>query len=109
MTDAEMVSLIQTLVGDSRFDALAAPYLEIAKDAVMQRLFPYVPEPEWIDVPAKWHSRTCEIAVYLINKRGAEGETQHSENGVSRTYESSGIPASLLQGMAPFVGVPGGN
>ena len=106
MTDAEMVDLIQTLVGDSRFDDLAEPYLELAKGAVVNRLFPYVQSADWIDVPEKYHHRTCEIACYLINKRGAEGETQHSENGVSRTYESANIPASMFSGMVPFVGIP---
>lgn len=106
MTDAEMVSMVQQMVGDTRFNSLAEPYLMQAKYAVMQRLFPYVKEPEWADVPTKWHPRTCEIATYLINKRGAEGETQHTESGVVRQYESGTIPASMLQGMAPFVGVP---
>ena len=106
MTDAEMVALVQTLVGDSRFNALAEPYLALAKDAVVNRLFPYREEASWVDVPEKFHARTCEIACYLINKRGAEGETQHSENGVTRTYEAASIPASMFSGMTPFAGVP---
>ena len=46
-----------------------------------------------------------EIAVYLMNKRGAEGESAHSENGVSRTYENGDVPASMLRGIVPMVGV----
>ena len=44
-------------------------------------------------------------AVYLLNKRGAEGETAHSENGISRSYESADIPESMLSGIIPFAGV----
>ncbi|MBR1828302.1 MAG: hypothetical protein IJ781_02155 [Atopobiaceae bacterium] len=105
MTDAEMVTMVTTLVAEPRFDQFVASYLELAKGAVMQHLFPYR-DVEWADVPEKYHARTCEIAVYLVNRRGGEGETTHSESGVSRSYESAGIPASYFRGMVPFVGVP---
>lgn len=105
MTDEEMIANVQALVADSRFDDLIPHYLEIAKSAVIERLWPYK-DAEWDDVPTKHHARTCEIAVYLVNRRGAEGETSHSESGVSRSYESAGIPDSYLSGITPFVGVP---
>lgn len=46
-----------------------------------------------------------EIAAYMLNKRGAEGETAHSENGVSRSYEDGDIPATLLRRITPMAGV----
>lgn len=104
MTDEEMTALVSTLLGDSRFDELIEPYLAIAKDAVISHLYPYKGDASWEDVPEKHHARTCEIAVFLINKRGAEGEVSHSENGVSRSYESAGIPKSYFEGIVPFCG-----
>ena len=106
MTDAQMVTLIQSLTGNSASAEEAGTYLSLAKSAVIDRLFPYVPTAVWANVPEKYHVRTCEIACYLLNKRGAEGETQHVESGVSRTYESASVPASMMQGIVPFVGVP---
>lgn len=44
------------------------------------------------------------IALDLYNKMGAEGQLSHSENGVSRAYESSWISAQLLEEVTPFVG-----
>ena len=41
------------------------------------------------------------IAIDLYNKRGAEGEKAHSENGVSRTYESSWVSQQLLDEIIP--------
>jgi len=105
VTDEEMQEMVTTLVDDPRFDQYVPAYLGLAKGAVMQHLFPYS-DAEWEDVPAKYHPRTCEIAVYLVNRRGGEGETTHSESGVSRSYESAGIPASYFRGMSPHVGVP---
>ena len=105
MTDEEMTAMVSGLLGDSRFDELVPHYLVIAKDAVISHLYPYKGDASWKDVPEKHHARTCEIAVFLINKRGAEGEISHSENGVSRSYESAGIPKSYFVGMVPFCGV----
>lgn len=106
MTDEEMATCTSALLGTDRYDELVPHYLGIAKGAVTSYLFPYDAEATWDKVPERYHARTCEIAVFLVNKRGAEGEVAHSENGVSRSYESAGIPASYFRGMVPFAGVP---
>jgi hypothetical protein len=41
----------------------------------------------------------------MLNKRGAEGEITHTENGVSRQYEDGDIPPSLLRRIVPMAGV----
>lgn len=106
MTDEEMAASAIALIGDSRFDDLVPHYLSVAKGAVVSKLFPYDDKATWEDVPDKHHARTVEIAVYLVNRRGSEGEVNHSESGVSRGYESAGIPKSYFQGMISKVGVP---
>jgi hypothetical protein len=57
------------------------------------------------EVPNRYETKQVEIAVYLYNKRGAEGQTAHNENGINRTYESADVPESLMRGITPFVGV----
>lgn len=106
MTDEEMAASIKALVGDARFDGLASHYLSIAKGVVVSHMWPFDDSKAWSDVPEKHHAQTVEIAVYLVNRRGAEGETSHSESGVSRSYESAGVPSSYLRGITPHVGVP---
>ena len=106
MTDDEMTSMVNVLLGEERFVDLVPSYLELAKGAVISHLYPYCDSASWENVPEKHHARTCEITVYLVSKRGAEGETAHAENGVSRSYESAGIPKSYFEGMVPFCGVP---
>ena len=106
MTDEKMVEQVRTLVGDDRLNAFAEHYLDIAKGAVVSHLFPYDDAATWDDVPAKHHARTVEIAVYLVNRRGSEGDTSHQESGTSRSYESAGIPRSYFSGMVSKVGVP---
>lgn len=106
MVDEEMEQAVEELVDMPRLNRFIPRYVQLAKDAMMAHLFPFDPSADWDQVPEKYHSRTCEIAVYLVNRRGAEGETSHSESGVSRSYESSGIPASMFAGIVPFAGVP---
>lgn len=55
-------------------------------------------EPRYLDLQYR-------IAMDLFNKTGAEGEMSHSENGISRSYESSWISQQLLNEVTPFCGV----
>lgn len=105
MTDEEMTAAVLALSGSSDEDA-ASVFLSLAQSIVVARLYPYDESKEFDDVPTKHHMRTCEIAAYLLNKQGAEGETAHSENGVSRTYGAASVPDGYFDGMCPFVGVP---
>lgn len=104
-TTTDLLEAVKTQVGDSRFDDLAEHYLNVAKWAVIERLYPYDQEKTWEDVPERhWHV-AVDIATYLINKRGAEGETSHTESGATHVYESADIPASMLRGLTAYVGV----
>lgn len=107
MQRAEMVEMVRALVGDPRFDGLAEAYLDMAQAAIVARRWPYRDDAEWAEVPEKYHMLACEAAAYLVNRRGAEGETSHSESGTSRTYESAGLPDSMMRMVVPVVGVPG--
>jgi hypothetical protein len=56
-------------------------------------------------VPSKYEYKQCQIALYLLNKRGADGQTAHNENGVSRSYENGDVPESMLSDVIPQAGV----
>lgn len=79
-------------------------YLDQAKQAILNRLYPFGSEgSEDPELPKRYESLAVRLTVYLCNKRGAEGETQHAESGVTRTYESSDIPESMLYEVTPRV------
>lgn len=85
-------------------EAILSDCLESAKAAIMSRRFPY---QEWPDeVETRYLDLQFRIAMDIYNKSGAEGEIAHSENGVSRSFESSWISESLLQEVTPMVGRP---
>lgn len=104
MSDAEKKAKLTTMTGETNPDVLST-YLSLAKSAILDYAYPVTTPPsEW---PSKYDELQVEIAAYKLNKRGAEGETSHSENGVSRSYENADIPRSLLRRITPYAGVIG--
>ena len=84
-------------------DALLLTLLSISAQKILDRVYPY--DSTVTEVPNRYETKQVEIAVYLYNKRGAEGQIVHNENGINRTYESADVPESLMRGITPFVGV----
>ena len=78
-------------------------YLLLAKDVVLQKAYPFRDYPE--EFPSRYDAIHVEVAAYMLNKRGAEGETVHLENGVSRHWEDGSIPPSLLRRIVPNAGM----
>lgn len=107
MTEVEKLSLLRVMVGqpnegDWSNDVLTS-YLAIAGGKILNRAYPY--DDSVTEVPRRYSYLQCDIANYLLNKRGAEGQTAHGENGVSRSYESADVPESMLSEIVPNVGV----
>lgn len=77
--------------------------LESAKAVILSRRFPFGDWPE--DIEGKYKDLQIRIAVEMYNKQGAEGETSHSENGISRSYANAGVSEDLLREITPKGGV----
>lgn len=101
MTDEEKLTMLKSMTEETDNDVLST-YLTLARGVVLSRAYPYTEEDK---VPTKYDTVHVEIAAYMLNKRGAEGETAHSENGVSRSYEDGDIPPTLLRRILPMAGV----
>ena len=107
MNQADKLAMCRTMVEQPDVtgwtDEVLNVYLDIAGAAIIGRAYPY--DITVTEVPARYGYLQCVIATYLLNKRGAEGETSHSENGIARTYESASIPESFLSEVIPYCGV----
>lgn len=108
MTDVEKLALCRAMVDQSAdtdgwSDSIVKSYLEMAGQKILSRAYPY--DDTVIEVPRRYGYLQCEIAAYLLNKRGAEGELSHSENGISRTYENADVPDSMLRDIVPHCGL----
>lgn len=76
-------------------DLIAA--LDDAESAILNRRYPF--STSEMALEGKYYNLQLRIAVVLYNKRGAEGESSHSEAGVNRSYESLD---SLLKEITPM-------
>ncbi len=108
MTEVVKLSLLRAMVGtpntdENWSDDVLISYLNIAARKIINRAYPY--DDTVTEVPDRYAHLQCEIANYLLNRRGSEGQTSHSENGISRSYESADIPESMLSEVIPHVGV----
>lgn len=99
MTETTMLILLKDMTGEVNTDTLLA-YLDLAARAVLNKCYPF--DKTVTEVPECYQIVQLEIAAYLLNKRGAEGQTRHTENGIDRTYEAASIPASMLKAVVPF-------
>ena len=78
-------------------DDEAIDYLDMAKEIVLTKRFPfgYTEEQE---VEIQYRGIQLQIAIDLYNKQGAEGQSEHTENGVKRVYNDA---ENLLNSIVP--------
>lgn len=80
-------------------DSILEFYLALASDVICDLRNTDIVESKFLNIQ-------LQIAIELFNKRGAEGQTSHSENGISRGYEVANISPSLLARITPVVKTP---
>lgn len=107
MTEVDKLALLRVMVGQPNegewSDEVLTSYLAIAGQKIINRAYPY--DNTITEVPRRYSYLQCDIATYLLNKRGAEGQTGHTENGISRSYASADVPEDMLKEVIPHVGV----
>lgn len=108
MTDAEKITMVKALVDNdaTATDDLIKVYLRLASNKMLERLYPFDADKEESDLPERYETIQCELASRLFLRRGGEGETNHEENGVNRTYATVD-DEDLLSRITPFAKVGG--
>ena len=104
MTQELKIQELKTLLSpDIPSDEELIALLTLTKGAILNRRYPF----GWVygeEVPQKYEYLQLIMCVQLYNKKGAEGQTSHGENGITRTYEVGDIPESLLKQIIPVAG-----
>ena len=95
MTQLERLKI---LIPDEKNESMLQELLNQAESAIKRKRR----TPSELPMESQFADLQIEIAVFLYNKLGSEGETSHSENSVSRTYENAHIPYSMLNTIVPL-------
>lgn len=95
------LTLLKSLLGDDHgaSDEVLQFYLDSAGDIICDLR-------DSLIVETKYLTTQINMAIELFNKRGAEGQLGHTENGISRTYSKADISEELLAKVTPMVKSP---
>ena len=109
MTTEQKITLVKKLYGikaDGKelTDAEVTPFLTVAESIILNR---YDPFGNTEVLPRKYEILQCRITNFMLVKQGAEGEIQHTENGVTCIYGQNDIPSDLMNEIVPKAGVIG--
>jgi len=102
MTEATKIERLSRMMGDGTDEDTLSDYLDIAGSKILNRMYPYKTEYDGLTVPDRYANVQLNIACYLLNKRGAEGQIQHIENGTHRNYGDADVPDSMLKDVMPY-------
>lgn len=104
MTTEEKIRKLAVLIlPDTANSELLSLLVEQSEGIVLNRRYPFG-VPEEATVPRVYEHIQLQIAVELFAKMGAEGQTAHGENGISRSYEAADVSPSLLKRISPICG-----
>ena len=56
-----------------------------ARDMILNKMYPFGYE-DGTEVPLRYERLQIKLAIELYSQRGAEGQTSHGENGVTRSW-----------------------
>lgn len=104
MTNEQKIEKFKVLISpDTASDTLLSYLLEQSEGIVLTRRYPFG-APEGVTLSALHEQIQMRIAVELFNKMGAEGQTEHAENGITRKWEAGDVSPSLLRTIVPVCG-----
>lgn len=90
MTPEEKIATVRELVNsEEATTSLVSTLLKKAEYAIRSRMYPIrLPQNMEFSVPEQYEFLQCDLAARYFLRRGGEGETLHSENGIDRHYAS---------------------
>ena len=87
MTVEEKLENMRVMLDDDTItDRVLGVYLQVAQRKLLNHIYPYGNTP--VELEPKYEQDEIELAIVLISKRGAEGQTSHNENSVNRKWRT---------------------
>lgn len=94
------LTTLKSLLGNvQESDAVLQFYLDLAQDIICERRHSNIVEASYLNVQIL-------MAIELFNKRGAEGQKSHEENGIARIYSASDLSPELIEKVPYMVRTP---
>lgn len=110
-TEQKLFQSLKDYAGDDyeeSQDSFLLTLIEDATEEVLSRVYPNgfstaeSKKKAHDSVMLNYETKIRRISEYHYDKQGAEGQTSHSENGKTVSYENSGTPESYFRGIIPI-------
>lgn len=103
MTDLEKRSALAIRIApDTDSDDVLDSMISSAESLILNRMYPFG-YAEDMQVPKRYENIQIQLAVELYTRRGAEGQTGHSENGINRSWPEKNRLLSMIVPMCGSV------
>lgn len=104
MTCGQKIDMLKAMLGpeDDTDRGVLDVYLKLAEQKILTRMYPFKENFDDVTVPDKYLMTQLNISCYLLNKRGAEFEIQHIENGIHRNFGSADVPDEVMKDVVPY-------
>lgn len=106
MTTGEMIAQINLMMGESYSAELLSAYISQAQQECYRYEYQLVGEPVLEDGESPDYSKYDSVVIFSVIQgmsiRGAEGETQHSENGILRGFKYSDMNDYIHAHIIPY-------
>lgn len=105
MTLAEKLNTVKQIlgIGDDSEDELLTIYLTVAGKEIVSWRYSYAPEQEdEREVPGEYDMTQVFAVIAGHSQGGAENQTSHSENGISRTFKYEDMIAYIRSHVIPY-------
>lgn len=83
--DEKRIALLNLLSPEQESEEILDEMIEISKQMILNKMYPFGYDSQK-EVPARYEQIQVLLAAEIYSQRGAEGQTAHSENGISRTW-----------------------
>lgn len=98
MNRDEKLTQMSIMLDEDYDTVILSAYLLQAKSLILNKRFPFGYESDQ-EVEPKYEQLQIELAIALFNERGAEGQANHNENGISRSWRTK---SQLLEEVVPY-------
>lgn len=105
MTMDEKIEMLGLMLDDSTISSeKIEAYLTAAEKEILAWRYSYSKQAV-SEVPAEYEMTQIHAVIAGLSISGAENQTQHSENGVNRTFKYPDMVAYIRSNVVPIAGV----
>lgn len=110
MSEEQKLDMLASVLGlqmlDSATEDVLTAYLALAKSEILAWRYSLSPlYREITELPAEYETVQIFAVVAGFTQRGAEGQSAHSENGISRTFSHADMIHYIHANVQPICGV----